>query len=137
MQDEGCTQHASQPIHRSSQQAVNIEQFDYDLPAHLIAQRPALERDQSRLLVLRRGASVVAHHVFRDLPTLLRGGDLLVLNNTRVVPARLLGVRERTGGKWEGLFVRAGPPGLWELMCQTRGTLQPGEKIVVPAPAAG
>jgi S-adenosylmethionine:tRNA ribosyltransferase-isomerase len=115
---------------------MNIAHFDYDLPPHLIAQQPAPERDQSRLLVVRRGGAVVAHRAFADLPELLAPGDLLVLNDTRVVPARLLGRRAGTGGKWEGLFLRETADGLWELLSQTRGRLSAGETILVEAPAA-
>ena len=100
-------------------------------PRHLIAQEPRAERDQSRLLVLRRTDSTLAHHVFHDLPELLNPRDLLVLNDTKVVPARLLGRRARTGGKWEGLFLRQLPDGLWALLCQTRGRLSAGETIEV------
>jgi S-adenosylmethionine:tRNA ribosyltransferase-isomerase len=105
--------------------------FDYDLPAHLIAQEPCPERDRSRLMVVNRADSAIAHHVFADLPDLLAPGDLLILNDTRVIPARLIGRRARTGGKWEGLFLREAPGGLWELMCQTRGRLAEGEAILV------
>ncbi len=105
--------------------------LDYDLPPHLIAQEPAPERDGSRLLVVRRAAGTLEHRLFHELPDLLARGDLLVLNDTRVVPARLLGRRARTGGKWEGLFLRATPDGLWELMSQTRGRLTEGETVVV------
>jgi S-adenosylmethionine:tRNA ribosyltransferase-isomerase len=109
--------------------------FDYDLPAELIAQQPAAERDQARLLVARRGDLSLTHHVIADLPELFDPGDLLVLNDTRVLPARLLGRRQRTGGKWEGLFLREQTGGLWELLCQTRGKLQEGETIQVePGP---
>jgi S-adenosylmethionine:tRNA ribosyltransferase-isomerase len=109
--------------------------LDYDLPAHLIAQEPSVERDQARLLVLDRQRDALAHHIFADLPGLLAPGDLLVLNDTRVLPARLLGRRARTGGKWEGLFLRQQPDGQWELLCQTRGRLLIGEKVrVEPAP---
>ena len=62
----------------------------------------------------------------RTLPELLDPGDLLVLNNTRVLPARLLGCRQQTGGKWEGLFLRQLPEGSWELLSQTRGRLTEG-----------
>ena len=75
--------------------------LDFDLPPELIAQDPAAERDRARLLVLRRASGTLTHQVFRDLPELLAPGDLLVLNDTRVVPARLLGRRANTGGKWE------------------------------------
>src|SRR5438874_483309 len=114
---------------------MHLTEFDYDLPPHLIAQEPVAERDQSRLLVVRRADGALSHHVFRELPELLAPGDLLVLNDTRVLAARLLGRRARTGGKWEGLFLRAHAGGLWELMCQTRGRLQEGEEIEVePGP---
>jgi S-adenosylmethionine:tRNA ribosyltransferase-isomerase len=109
--------------------------LDYDLPPHLIAQQPSAQRDRARLLVVRRTAATLHHHVFHELPDLLEAGDLLVLNDTRVLPARLLGHRERTGGKWEGLFLRSTEGGAWELLCQTRGRLQVGETIQVdPGP---
>jgi S-adenosylmethionine:tRNA ribosyltransferase-isomerase len=116
---------------------MHIDEFDYPLPEHLIAQEPSPRRDQSRLLVVRRGTAALAHHVFCDLPRLLRPGDLLVLNDTRVLPARLIGRRERTGGRWEGLFLAEAPGGAWELIGQTRGRLVEGETVVVdgsPAP---
>jgi S-adenosylmethionine:tRNA ribosyltransferase-isomerase len=113
---------------------MQIDLFDYELPPHLIAQHPVPERDQSRLLVLQRGGPVVGHRTFADLPDLLEPGDLLVLNNTRVVPARLLGRRTATGGKWEGLFLHETPNGLWELLSQTRGRLLVGETIRVEGP---
>lgn len=101
--------------------------FDYDLPDRLIAQEPAARRDEARLLVVRRGPGELEHRVFRDLPDLLRPGDLLVLNDTKVLPARLLGRREKTGGGWEGLFLREHPDGMWELMTKTRGHPISGE----------
>ncbi len=103
--------------------------LDYELPEHLIAQEPAAQRDRSRLLVLRRDTGTIAHHVFRDLPELLAPGDLLVLNDTRVLPARLIG-RRVTGGKWEGLFLGVAPDGTWEMLCQSRGKLRSGETVV-------
>lgn len=103
--------------------------LDYHLPEHLIAQEPAARRDESRLLVVRRDSGALEHRVFRDLPELLRPGDLLVLNDTKVIPARLVGRRERTGGKWEGLFLRETPGG-WELLAQTRGYPRDGEAFV-------
>jgi S-adenosylmethionine:tRNA ribosyltransferase-isomerase len=109
--------------------------FDYDLPPHLIAQHPSAERDQSRLLVVRRADSSLHHHVFHELPDLLNPGDLLILNDTRVLPARLLGRRELTGGKWEGLFLAARADGCWELLCKTRGHLAEGEFVSIePGP---
>ena len=110
---------------------MHIDQFDYDLPDRLIAQEPPPERDQSRLLVVRRGGPPPADRRFRDLPALLDPGDLLVLNDTRVLPARLVGRRARSGGKWEGLFLREEADGAWELLSQTRGRLMTGETILV------
>jgi S-adenosylmethionine:tRNA ribosyltransferase-isomerase len=85
--------------------------------------------------VVRRDRSTIEHHIFQELPDLLTPGDLLVLNDTRVVPARLLGRRARTGGRWEGLFLHSRPDGTWEMLCQTRGRLGEGEAIAVePGP---
>src|SRR5947209_2616005 len=110
---------------------MTFDFLDYDLPAHLIAQEPCPRRDQARLLVVRRPDGSLAHQHFCDLPDLLAEGDLLILNDTRVVPARLLGRRARTGGKWEGLFLRPLPGGAWEILCQTRGRLTEGETVEV------
>jgi S-adenosylmethionine:tRNA ribosyltransferase-isomerase len=113
---------------------MDIDQFDYPLPPELIAQEPPPQRDESRLLIVQRGGEVLAHRQFRDLPDFLNPDDLLILNDTRVIPARLLGRRARTDGKWEGLFVHAAAEGPWELLCQTRGRLIVGETILVDAP---
>ena len=102
--------------------------FDYELPPHLIAQEPAAERDGSRLLVMDRAAGTLSHRHFRDLPDLLRPNDLLMLNDTRVLPARLVGRRVGTGGRWEGLYLGESG-GVWELLAQTRGYAQPGERF--------
>src|SRR5262245_41493294 len=111
---------------------MRLSEFDFDLPQELIAQRPQGRRDASRLFVLRRGEPPsFDHRTFADLPDLLSAGDLLVLNDTRVVAARLVGRRARTEGRWEGLFVRAHEGGLWEVLLQTRGRLILGEALVV------
>lgn len=103
--------------------------FDYELPPHLIAQHPVDRRDASRLMVLHRASGAIEHRLFADLPEYLAPGDLLVLNDTRVLPARLIGRRERTGGQWEGLFLRQDADGLWEMLTQTRGKPELGERI--------
>jgi S-adenosylmethionine:tRNA ribosyltransferase-isomerase len=114
---------------------MSADLLDFDLPPHLIAQDPAPDRDAARLLVVDRSGGTLAHRHFRDLPDLLAPNDLLVLNDTRVLPARLVGRRECTGGRWEGLFLRQTPGGLWELLAQTRGHPQPGEVIAIdPGP---
>ena len=110
--------------------------FDYHLPPERIAQEPCEPRDHSRLLVVDRKDRTLQHRRFLDLPELLRPHDLLVLNDTRVVPARLLGKRVATGGKWEGLFLRELPDKTWEMIGQTRGTLKEGEIIEVFLPSS-
>src|SRR5947208_4948687 len=90
---------------------MHLGLFDYHLPPHLIAQEPCAERDRSRLLVVGRSDQSLRHHIFSDLPDLLSPGDLLVLNDTRVLPARLLGRRAGTGGQWQGLFLGQLPDG--------------------------
>jgi S-adenosylmethionine:tRNA ribosyltransferase-isomerase len=87
---------------------VALSDYDYRLPPECIAQAPLAERDASRLLVLDRRSAAVAHHLYLDLPELLRTGDLLVLNDARVVPARLLGRKRGTGGRVELLLVHPG-----------------------------
>jgi S-adenosylmethionine:tRNA ribosyltransferase-isomerase len=104
--------------------------FDYTLPEHRIAQEPAERRDESRLLVVRRATGELEHRVFRELPELLAPGDLVVLNDTKVLPARLVGRREKTGGKWEALFLHEQPDGAWVMLAQTRGYPQAGESFV-------
>jgi S-adenosylmethionine:tRNA ribosyltransferase-isomerase len=82
-------------------------------------------------MVLDRAAGSVSHHHFHDLPRFLRANDLLVLNDTKVIPARVVGVRANTGGKWEGLFLRE-VNGAWELLAQTRGYPEVGERFALP-----
>src|SRR5260370_267864 len=103
--------------------------FDYHLPPELIAQQPCAERDKSRLLVVRRSTQSIEHHIFDELPELLNPGDLLVLNDTRVVPARLVGRRARTGGRWEGLFLRELPDQTWEILSKSPGKITPGQEV--------
>ena len=108
-----------------------LDRYDYDLPKDLIAQSPAICRTDARLLVVDRERKSFEHKHIRDLPEILRRDDCLVINDTRVVPARLVGRRQNTGGHWEGLFLEAGSDGLWRVMCKTRGKLQPGDTITL------
>ncbi len=110
---------------------TSIHDYDYDLPRDLIAQHPLPNRADARLLVVdrRSGTWEVAH--VRDLPALLQPGDRLVLNDTRVVPARLLGYRKQTRGRWEGLFLDSPEEGIWRVLSKTRGKLRPGESVVL------
>lgn len=95
---------------------MNTDDFDYRLPPDRIAQHPAQPRDSSRLLVLNRSTGDVQHHVFRDLPSLLAPGDALVLNQTRVLPARLRAVKAGSGGQVEILLLRREGPATWQAM---------------------
>jgi len=110
---------------------VFVSEFDFDLPDELIAQHPIEPRDRSRLMVVDRRRGCWEHRIFAELPELLDSRDILVRNNTRVLPARLVGHRQATGGKWEGLFLREQPGGTWEMLATTRGRPAPGEHIVV------
>jgi S-adenosylmethionine:tRNA ribosyltransferase-isomerase len=109
-----------------------IELYDYDLPRELIAQDPLTTRSDARLMLVNRSTGEIDHYHVRDLPDLLQPGDTMVMNNSRVVPARLMGYRAKTHGRWQGLFLRADPQtGVWEVLTKTRGTLNTGEAIVV------
>ncbi|HND52054.1 MAG TPA: tRNA preQ1(34) S-adenosylmethionine ribosyltransferase-isomerase QueA [Pirellulaceae bacterium] len=110
---------------------AEIDRYDYELPPELIAQHPLPNRSDARLLVIRRGAGVIEHFHVRDLPDLLSPADTLVLNDTKVVPARLTGVRTATGGRWQGLFLSADGNGNWEVLGKTRGKLSVGETITL------
>lgn len=114
---------------------TSLDEYDYDLPPELIAQQPLAERDAARLLVVDRESGAIEHRRVRDLPALLSRGDCLVLNDTRVVPARIHGFRTATGGRWEGLFLETIDSGDWRLMSRTRGKLQPGETVTLVKPS--
>ena len=103
--------------------------FDYHLPPELIAQAPAAHRDQSRLLLLDRQAECTSHHHFKDLLTFLRPGDVLVLNDSRVLPARLRGVKSDTGGQIEMLLVEENTTNDWWVMLRPGKRVRPGTEI--------
>jgi S-adenosylmethionine:tRNA ribosyltransferase-isomerase len=105
--------------------------LDFDLPPHLIATRPAPAREDARLMVIHRAADRIEHRHVRDLPELgvFRRGDLMVVNQTQVLPAYLTGTRTATGGKVTGLFVRAASGDAWTVMLESGGKLRPGERI--------
>src|SRR5262245_50271780 len=88
----------------SGQMKSDTEHYDYPLPRELIAEQPLAQRTDARLLVVNREQQSLEHRHVRDLPELLRPSDCLVINDTRVVPARIVGHRAQTGGRWEGLF---------------------------------
>ena len=108
---------------------MKTSDFDYDLPEFSIAQTPAEPRDSSRLLVLNRGTGELEHRIFRDVTDYLQAGDLLVLNQTRVIPARIH-ARKDTGGKVELLLLRRRDAWTWETLVGGKG-LRIGKKIKV------
>lgn len=112
---------------------MDLEELDFDLPGELIATGPAEPRERARLMVVRRGdAGSEPEHLFvNDLPDLLRGGDLVVFNRSRVLPARFVGVMEATGGAVEGLWLEdaSGGAGLhWKVLMKAR-RFQPGRRV--------
>ncbi len=109
----------------------DLDTYSYELPEELIAKEPPEQRDGAKLLVLNRAEQTIEHRTIRDLPRLLNSGDRLVLNDTRVVPARIIGYRTATGGKWEGLFLRRGEGRDWYFISQTRGRLLAGETVTL------
>lgn len=130
----------------------DIETYAYELPPSRIAKEPAAHRPDARLMVLDREQQTIQHKTVADLPSLLQPGDCLVLNETRVLPARLIGHRTSTGGKWEGLYLHQSEPqsreaeqslqassrvsddkenSHWQLIGQTRGRLNVGETITI------
>jgi S-adenosylmethionine:tRNA ribosyltransferase-isomerase len=101
--------------------------LDYELPPELVAQRPIEPRDASRLLVYRRDSATIEHRAFAQLPELL-AGEIVVVNDTRVVPARLR-LRRASGGAVEVLLVESLDDGIWEALARPSGRLQPGEQL--------
>lgn len=104
---------------------MNTENFNFDLPDHLIAQYPLADRTASRMLVMHKDSEVVEHKHFRDITAYLRKGDCLVLNDTRVLPARLFGIKESTGARIEMLLLHEETEDMWETL------IKPAKKIAV------
>lgn len=104
--------------------------FYYDLPEELIAQQPAVPRDAARLLCMDRETGALQHRVFSDLPSLLKKGDLLVVNDSKVLPARLLGQKEGSGGLCELLLLNQTQQDIWECLARPGRRLQKGAKMI-------
>ncbi len=104
--------------------------FWYDLPEELIAQDPLLKRDESKLMVLDKSTGDITHRVFKDIREYLNSGDCLVLNNTKVIPARLLGVKEDTGAGVEILLLKRKSDDTWECIVRPGKKLRPGARVV-------
>ena len=108
---------------------MKTSDFFYDLPEELIAQDPLEDRTASRLLVLDRKTGVVKHKIFSDVIDYLNKGDCLVINNTRVIPARLIGEKEDTGGKVEVLLLKRRANDVWETLVKPGKKLRPGARV--------
>jgi S-adenosylmethionine:tRNA ribosyltransferase-isomerase len=106
---------------------TRVSLFDYDLPAGLIAQRPLPRRDDSRMMVVRRAEGRIEHGRFRDLAEILGPGEVLVLNDTRVIPAKVWGWRDRA--RVEFLFSREREPGVWDVLCRPAKRLRIGDTV--------
>ncbi len=110
---------------------MRLDDFDYALPSDLIAQEPANPRDSSRLMVVDRKDGRIEHRTFNEIGEFLAAGDLLTVNDTRVVPARLRGRRARSGGAVEILLVKPAPDGAWEALVSPGRRLAPGSVVEV------
>ncbi|MBV9960539.1 MAG: tRNA preQ1(34) S-adenosylmethionine ribosyltransferase-isomerase QueA [Acidobacteria bacterium] len=106
-----------------------ISDFDYELPEELIAQHPLERRDASRMLVLERAAERFEDQSFASFPSYVRAGDVVVVNNTRVFPARLYGRREPSGGRVELFLIREQEPGVWETLARPARRLKAGTQL--------
>ena len=107
---------------------MRTSELHYDLPEALIAQEPVEPRDASRLMVLDRAAGSIGHGVFGDITRYVRAGDCLVLNETKVTPARFF-ARRATGGRVEGLFLGVDSQGMWEALLKQIGRASCRERV--------
>ena len=105
------------------------QDFYFDLPEELIAQDPLEDRSSSRLLVLDKKTGATSHHIFREIKDYLKPGDCLVINNTKVIPARLIGEREGTGGKVEVLLLKRRSDNVWETLVKPGKKARPGMRL--------
>ena len=108
---------------------MKLSEFNYDLPKELIAQTPIEKRDEARLMVLDKNNKSVEHKIFKDILDYLKPGDCLVRNNTKVIPARLYGVKEGTGANVEFLLLNRIDGDIWEVMVRPGKKLMPGTKV--------
>ena len=110
--------------------SLKTSDFYFDLPEELIAQDPLEDRSSSRLLVLDKTTGATEHHIFKEIGSFLNPGDCLVLNNTKVIPARLYGAREATGGAVEVLLLKRNAGDVWETLVKPGKKCKPGTRLV-------
>ncbi len=108
---------------------MKTSDFYYDLPEELIAQDPLLDRSSSRLMVLDKKSGEIEHKIFKDITGYLKAGDCLVINNTKVIPARLHGVKEETGGHVEVLLLKRKSDNVWETLVKPGKKARPGARL--------
>ena len=108
---------------------MNVKDFNFDLPQELIAQDPLEDRSSSRLLVLDKKTGKTQHRIFKDIVEYLRSGDCLVINDTKVIPARLFGVKKDTGAKIEVLLLKRRENDIWETLVKPGKKAKPGTVI--------
>lgn len=108
---------------------MKVSDFTFDLPEELIAQDPLEDRSSSRLLTLDKNTGEIGHDIFHNIVNYLKPGDCLVLNNTKVIPARLIGAKEETGGKVEVLLLKRKQDNVWETLVKPGKKARPGARI--------
>ena len=108
---------------------MQLSDFDYHLPEELIAQEPIKRRDQSRLMVVNKNNDQIRHRIFQDILDYLKPGDVLVMNNSKVLPARIFGIKTATGAKIEVLLLRQIAPNRWETLVKPGKKAKIGEKL--------
>ena len=109
---------------------MDVKDFDYYLPEELIAQDPLEDRSSSRLMVLDKKTGEVEHKVFKDIIDYLMPGDCIVLNNTKVIPARLYGAKEGTNAKIEVLLLKRKENDIWETLVKPGKKAKPGTRVI-------
>ena len=111
-------------------EGMNVKDYDYDLPEELIAQDPLEDRSSSRLMVLHKDTGRIEHKIFRDIIDYLNPGDCLVINDTKVIPARLMGIKEDTGAAIEVLLLKRNADDVWECLVKPGKKARTGARIV-------
>ena len=109
---------------------MNVKDFDFELPQELIAQDPLEDRSGSKLLILDKDTGKTEHRIFRDIVSYLNPGDCLVINNTKVIPARLYGVKDGTEAHIEILLLKRRENDIWETLVKPGKKAKPGTKII-------
>ena len=121
----------------TTEEPSELDQYDYELPERLIAQSPTHDRANARMMVVDRASGKIFHRRVADIIEYLRPDDVMVLNDTKVLSARLIGKRKETNARWEGLYLQSDEGGYWEIMSKTRGKLRQGELIELTPPGGG